>query len=101
MLKERPEGSGAPTSNFVMIFNKGLDIKNPWSLGSSNGNFAMVFNKGLEIGKNLEPENQALIYNALGFCYLSQEQIDKGYSKLLEEGDLSGAYTAFVIDGAA
>lgn len=32
---------------------------------------------------------------------LSQEQIDKGYSKLLEEGDLSGAYTAFVIDGAA
>ena len=35
-----------------------------------------LFNKGLEIGKNLEPENQALIYNALGFCYLSQEQID-------------------------
>ncbi|ADB95399.1 tetratricopeptide repeat protein [Candidatus Atelocyanobacterium thalassae] len=35
-----------------------------------------LFNKGLEIGKNLEPENQALIYNALGFSYLSQEQID-------------------------
>jgi len=31
---------------------------------------------------------------------LTQEQIDKGYTQLLEEGDLEGAYKSFTIDAA-
>lgn len=35
-----------------------------------------LLQKGLKIGEEIEPENQALIYNALGFAYFSQEQYD-------------------------
>lgn len=35
-----------------------------------------LLQKALKADKNLEPENQALIYNALGFAYYSQEQYD-------------------------
>jgi tetratricopeptide (TPR) repeat protein len=36
----------------------------------------LLFEKGLKANKEIEPENQALIYNALGFAYFSQEQYD-------------------------
>ena len=35
-----------------------------------------LLQKGLKAEKEIEPENQALIYNALGFAYFSQEQYD-------------------------
>ncbi len=35
-----------------------------------------LFNKALKSAKKIEPENQALIYNALGFAYFAQEQYD-------------------------
>jgi tetratricopeptide (TPR) repeat protein len=35
-----------------------------------------LLQKGLKAEKEIEPENQALIYNALGFGYFSQEQYD-------------------------
>lgn len=35
-----------------------------------------LFQKALKIGEELEPENLALIYNALGFACFSQEQYD-------------------------
>jgi tetratricopeptide (TPR) repeat protein len=35
-----------------------------------------LFEKALKIEKKIEPENQALIYNALGYAYFAQEQYD-------------------------
>ncbi len=35
-----------------------------------------LFQKALKANEELEAENQALIYNALGFAYLAQEQYD-------------------------
>ena len=35
-----------------------------------------LLQKGLKAEKEIEPENQALMYNALGFAYFSQEQYD-------------------------
>ncbi len=35
-----------------------------------------LFEKAVKADKEIEPENQALIYNALGFAYFSQEQYD-------------------------
>lgn len=35
-----------------------------------------LLQKAIKVEKKLEPENQALIYNALGFAYFSQEQYD-------------------------
>ena len=35
-----------------------------------------LFQKALKAGNEIEPENQALIYNALGYAYLAQEQLD-------------------------
>ncbi|MDJ0724005.1 MAG: tetratricopeptide repeat protein [Prochloraceae cyanobacterium] len=35
-----------------------------------------LFQKALKTGEEIEAENQALIYNALGFAYLAQEQYD-------------------------
>jgi len=35
-----------------------------------------LFEKALKIEKELEPENLALIYNALGYAYFAQEQYD-------------------------
>ncbi len=35
-----------------------------------------LFQKALKAEKQIDPENQALIYNALGYAYLSQEQYD-------------------------
>jgi tetratricopeptide (TPR) repeat protein len=35
-----------------------------------------VLNKALKIEGKLEPENRALIYNAIGFAYFAQEQYD-------------------------
>lgn len=35
-----------------------------------------LLQKGLKMADNIEPENKALIYNALGFAYFSQEQYD-------------------------
>lgn len=35
-----------------------------------------LLQKALKTGEKIEPENKALIYNALGFTYFSQEQTD-------------------------
>jgi len=35
-----------------------------------------LFQKALKVGDDVEPENVALIYNALGFAYFAQEQYD-------------------------
>jgi len=35
-----------------------------------------LLQKGLKTGEEIEQENQALMYNALGFAYFSQEQYD-------------------------
>ncbi len=35
-----------------------------------------LFNKALKTNETVEPENQALVYNALGFAYFAQEQYD-------------------------
>lgn len=35
-----------------------------------------LFQKALKVSDGIEPENQALIYNALGFSYFAQEQYD-------------------------
>ncbi len=35
-----------------------------------------LLQKGLKMGGKIEPENKALMYNALGFAYFSQEQVD-------------------------
>lgn len=35
-----------------------------------------LFQKALKVSDKIEPENQALIYNALGFAYFAQEQYD-------------------------
>ena len=35
-----------------------------------------LFQKALKAEKEIEPENQALIYNALGYAYFAQEQYD-------------------------
>jgi len=35
-----------------------------------------LFQKALKADREIEPENQALIYNALGFAYNAQEQYD-------------------------
>ena len=35
-----------------------------------------LFQKALKAEKNLEPENQALIHNAMGYAYFAQEQYD-------------------------
>ncbi len=37
---------------------------------------ANLLQKGFKTGEKLEPENKALMYNALGFAYFSQEQVD-------------------------
>ena len=34
------------------------------------------FQKALKVGDEIEPENKALIYNALGYAYFAQEQYD-------------------------
>ncbi|MEA5533639.1 tetratricopeptide repeat protein [Crocosphaera sp. XPORK-15E] len=35
-----------------------------------------LLQKGFKIGEKIEPENKALMHNALGFAYFSQEQLD-------------------------
>ncbi len=35
-----------------------------------------LLNKSLKTEEDVEPENQALVYNALGFAYFAQEQYD-------------------------
>lgn len=35
-----------------------------------------LLQKALKVDKNLPPENQALIYNAMGYAYFAQEQYD-------------------------
>ena len=35
-----------------------------------------LFQKSLKAEKNIEPENQALIHNAMGYAYFAQEQYD-------------------------
>lgn len=35
-----------------------------------------LFQKALKLANEIEPENKALIYNALGFAYFAQEQYD-------------------------
>lgn len=35
-----------------------------------------VFQKALKVDKDVEPENKALIYNAMGYAYFAQEQYD-------------------------
>ena len=35
-----------------------------------------LFQKALKAEKNIEPENQALIHNAMGYAYFAQEQYD-------------------------
>ncbi|HAC62937.1 MAG TPA: hypothetical protein DCF68_05225 [Cyanothece sp. UBA12306] len=35
-----------------------------------------LLEKALKVSKKVEPENLALIYNALGYAYFSQEQLD-------------------------
>jgi tetratricopeptide (TPR) repeat protein len=43
--------------------------------------------------KKIEPENQALIYNALGYAYFSQEQIDLAIRNYKEAIQLYQGYT--------
>ncbi|MEL4894345.1 tetratricopeptide repeat protein [Crocosphaera sp. Alani8] len=35
-----------------------------------------LLQKGLKTGEKIPPENKALMYNAIGFAYFSQEQVD-------------------------
>lgn len=51
-----------------------------------------VFQKALKIGK-IEPENKALIYNALGYAYFTQEQYDIAIRNYKEALKLYPDYT--------
>ncbi|BAW96958.1 TPR domain containing protein [[Synechococcus] sp. NIES-970] len=49
---------------------------------------AQLLQKALKVDDELEPENQALIYNALGYAYFAQEQYDlaiRQYKAALKE----------------
>ncbi|AMA09783.1 tetratricopeptide repeat protein [Picosynechococcus sp. PCC 73109] len=49
---------------------------------------AQLLQKALKIENELEPENQALVYNALGYAYFAQEQYDlaiRQYKAALKE----------------
>lgn len=52
-----------------------------------------LLQKALKADKNLESENQALIYNALGFAYFSQEQYDLAIRNYKEAIKLYPDYT--------
>jgi tetratricopeptide (TPR) repeat protein len=52
-----------------------------------------LLQKGLKAEKNLEPENQALIYNAIGFAYFSQEQYDLAIRNYKEAIKIFPEYT--------
>jgi len=43
-----------------------------------------LLNKALKADKNLEPENKALILNALGYAYFAQEQYDSAVRQYKE-----------------
>ncbi|ELR97203.1 tetratricopeptide repeat protein [Gloeocapsa sp. PCC 73106] len=51
-----------------------------------------LFEKGLKLSK-VEPENQALIYNALGYSYFAQEQYDLAIRNYKEALKLYPEYT--------
>lgn len=49
---------------------------------------AQLLKKSLKIENELEPENKALVYNALGYAYFAQEQYDlaiRQYKEALKE----------------
>lgn len=49
---------------------------------------AQLLQKALKVEEDIEPENQALVYNALGFAYFAQEQYDlaiRQYKAALKE----------------
>ncbi|MEB3226246.1 MAG: tetratricopeptide repeat protein [Synechococcus sp.] len=49
---------------------------------------AQLLQKALKVEDGLEPENQALVYNALGYAYFAQEQYDlaiRQYKAALKE----------------
>jgi tetratricopeptide (TPR) repeat protein len=52
-----------------------------------------LFQKALKIGKDIEPENKALIYNALGFAYFAQEQLDLAIRQYKEALKYNPEYT--------
>lgn len=51
-----------------------------------------LFQKALK-AKNVEPENQALVYNALGYAYFAQEQYDLAIRNYKEALKLYPEYT--------
>ena len=52
-----------------------------------------LLQKGLKADNNIEPENKALMYNALGFAYFSQEQYDLAIKNYKEAIKLYPQYT--------
>lgn len=52
-----------------------------------------LLQKALKTGEEIEPENKALIYNALGFAYFSQEQYDIAIRNYKEAIKLYPEYT--------
>ena len=52
-----------------------------------------LLQKGLKAEKDIEPENKALVYNALGFAYYSQEQYDIAIRNYKEAIKLCPGYT--------
>ncbi|MDJ0575014.1 MAG: tetratricopeptide repeat protein [Xenococcaceae cyanobacterium MO_234.B1] len=55
-----------------------------------------LFQKALKADKNIEPENQALIHNAMGYSYFAQEQYDIAIRQYKEALKLYPEYvTAF------
>lgn len=52
-----------------------------------------LLKKSLKAEDELEPENQALVYNALGFAYYSQEQYDLAIRNYKEATKLCPGYT--------
>lgn len=51
-----------------------------------------VLQKALKAEKEIEPENQALIYNALGYAYFAQEQYDLAIRNYKEALKLNPEY---------
>ncbi|NJK99233.1 MAG: tetratricopeptide repeat protein [Spirulinaceae cyanobacterium SM2_1_0] len=51
-----------------------------------------LLQRALKVGETVEPENQALVYNALGFAYAAQEQYDLAIRQYKEAIKLNADY---------